>query len=362
MKVAFLGGGTGGHLAPGIGVAEILRREGHEVLFLVAGRDVELAMLEPRDLPSRQLFGRGGRPKLRALTAWVRATSRWRRALAEEDPDVLVVLGGWVALPAVWTGVGRRPSVLVEPNGRPGKVQRLLSRRVDHVCLAADGPSMPRGRRTTRITGAPSPALDRWRREAAACHFGLDPERRTLLVLGGSQGAADLNALVPDAAELLATATGRWQILHVTGHAAAAVADGPDEPPTTRVPFVHDMGAAWAIADVALCRAGAGTVAELAATGTPAVLVPYPHHADRHQAVNARPLVDAGAAYLVPASDPVGRRTAVPLLARCLDRLDEMGAAARRSARPEASRLVAAIVRAAGNERTLHGVVAAGGS
>ena len=89
MKVAFLGGGTGGHLAPGIGVAEILEHEGHETLFLVAGREVEKAMLAPRRLSSQSLFGEGGRPPLHRVDAWVRATKRMKRAVAEFDPDVV---------------------------------------------------------------------------------------------------------------------------------------------------------------------------------------------------------------------------------------------------------------------------------
>lgn len=283
MKVAFLGGGTGGHLGPGIGVAEILRREGHELLFVIAGREVERALLEPRDLPCLALFGAGGRPALHRVDVWLRALTRWRRMLTERDPDVVVVLGGWVALPAVWTGLRGRASVLVEPNGRPGKVQRLLHRRVDHCCLAVDAPGMPRGRRTTRVTGTPSPPLSRWRRERSAEHLDLDPGRRTLLVMGGSQGAADLNALVPAAARRLAATGEPWQILNLTGPRGVGDRRELEGVPVLRRPFLVEMAAAWALADVALCRAGAGTVAELAATGTPAVIVPYPHHADRHQ-------------------------------------------------------------------------------
>ena len=372
MKVAFVGGGTGGHLAPGIGVAEVLRDEGHESLFLVAGRTVEHAMLEPRGFACRDLFeGDGGRPRLRSVGVWLRATRTLRRELVRFDPDVVVVLGGWVALPTVWSGLGRRPTVLIESNARPGKVQRLLGRRVDHACLATDGPGMPRGRRSTRVTGVPTPELGARTREGAAQLFGLDPSRRTLLITGGSQGARDLNALVPALRSVLASRAEPWQILHVSGHgdrvdrtsdACREEGAGPGAPtaapgsrdaltadvPVVTRPFVSDMAAAWALADVAVCRAGAGTIAELASTSTPALLIPYPHHADRHQAWNGRALVDAGAAVMVEPTDPTGASTAAKLFADILDHLPDMARCAAGVTRPDAARVVAGIVGAAG--------------
>ena len=364
MRVAFLGGGTGGHLAPGIGVAEILRADGHETLFLVAGRDVERAMLEPRALPLSELFdGGGGRPALHHLGSWVRATRRLRGEVDRFDPDVIVVLGGWVALPAVWSGFGRRPTVLIESNARPGRVQRLLGKRVDHACLSVDAPGMPRGRLATHVTGTPTPHLEVPSRADAAARFGLAAGARTLLVTGGSQGARDVNELVPSLCAVLAARRERWQVLHVTGTAArsrpaegeavferrgdpTALVPGRDVP-VVEVPFVHDMASAWALADVAVCRAGAGTVAELASTGTPSVLVPYPHHADRHQAHNGQRLVDAGAAFMVPADDPSGRRTAAEFLKRVVEDLPAMSGRAAALACPDAAREVAEVVGAA---------------
>jgi UDP-N-acetylglucosamine--N-acetylmuramyl-(pentapeptide) pyrophosphoryl-undecaprenol N-acetylglucosamine transferase len=357
VKVAFVGGGSGGHLAPGIGVAEVLRQEGHESLFLVAGRTVEHAMLEPRGFASRSLFGGngdGGRPRIHRMGVWWRATRALRRELGAFDPDVVVVLGGWVALPTVWSGLGQRPTVLIESNARPGKVQRLLGRRVDHACLATDGPGMPQGRRTTRVTGIPTPGLRTTTREEAAESFGLAASCRTLLVTGGSQGARDLNLLVPALRAVLAERDEPWQILHVTGHEGVGTcSSGPvafsaesvsAKVPVVTQPFVSDMAAAWSLADVAVCRSGAGTVAELASTATPALLIPYPHHADQHQAWNAQPLVDAGAAVMIGQGDPAGVRTAAPLLSGMLDHLPEMAERARESARPEAARIVAEVV------------------
>lgn len=351
MRVAFVGGGTGGHLAPGIGVAESLRARGHECRFVVAGRDVEHAMLVPRELASVALFGEGGRPPLRRVDRWVGATARWRRALAAFDPDVVVVLGGWVALPCALTGWGGRPSVLVETNARAGKVQRLLSGRVDHVCLATAGDDMPVGRRSTRLTGTPFPALSPTPRHEAAGRLGLDPARSTLLVLGGSQGATDLDRLVPRLQQELAARHDGWQLLHLRGPGRVAPDSLELDVPLHSRPFQALMSDVWCVADAAVCRAGAGTVAELAASGTPALLLPYPHHRDRHQAANAESLVRGGAALSVPDDDPRAERSLAELLGRLLDEQPRRAEAARGQAQLQAAERVAEVVADAAGAR-----------
>lgn len=352
MRVAFLGGGTGGHLVPGAAVAEELRRRGHDALFLIAGRPVERQVLEPRRFTSRQLFDGGPRPSPLDLRTWGLATMRWRRAIVDYDPDAIVVLGGWVSLPALLTGFFGRPSVLIEQNARPGKVQQLLGRRgVDVACLTCDGEDMPRGRLSTRITGNPAPELPRRERVQAARDLGLDPERRTLLLMGGSQGAGDINALLPALVEVLASCREAWQVLNITGERPCPVTSAPDVP-VHRRRFVQDMAAAYSVTDVAVCRAGGSTISELACTGTPAVLVPYPHHADRHQEANGGRLAALGGALMVSRDDPSGQRTAPSLLAQALTRLPAMSAAARRLSRPGAARDVAdVVVEAAGASR-----------
>lgn len=348
MRVAFLGGGTGGHLVPGVAVAEELRGRGHEPLFLIAGRPVEQAVLEPRRMAARELFGNRPRPSPLDLPSWLGATARWRRAVRQFDPQAIVVLGGWVALPALLTGFFGRPSVLIEQNARPGKVQRWLAQRgVEHACLTVEGEGMPRGRRSTRVTGNPAPVLPRRERAEAARALGLDPGRRTLLLMGGSQGAGDVNALLPALKEVLAGGAEPWQVLNITGDRPCPAAENGTVP-VLRRRFVQDMAAVYSATDVAVCRAGGATVAELAGTGTPAVLVPYPHHADHHQEANGQRLVDAGGALMVPRDDPTGHLTAPALLAEALPRLAEMAAAVASVARPDAARDVADIVLAAG--------------
>jgi UDP-N-acetylglucosamine--N-acetylmuramyl-(pentapeptide) pyrophosphoryl-undecaprenol N-acetylglucosamine transferase len=352
VRVAFLGGGTGGHLVPGAAVAEELRRLGHDALFLIAGRPVERQVLDPRQLRSRELFDGGPRPSPLDLRTWGLATMRWRRAIVDYDPSAIVVLGGWVSLPALLTGFFGRPSVLIEQNARPGKVQQLLGRRgVDIACLTCEGDDMPRGRRGTHVTGNPAPELPRRERVQAARDLGLDPSRRTLLLMGGSQGAGDLNALLPALLAVLARQEQPWQVLNVTGEQPCPALPDPAVP-VHRRRFIQDMAAAYSATDVAVCRAGGSTVSELACTGTPAVLVPYPHHADRHQEANGARLAALGGALMVSRDDPTGQRTAPTLLAQALPRLAEMSAAARRLSRPRAAREVAdVVVEAAGAGR-----------
>ena len=346
VRIAFLGGGTGGHLSPGVAVAQELRARGHDAVFFIAGRAVERALLEPHGLPTRELFGDRARPSPFDVPSWWTATARWRRAVHVDDPQAIVVLGGWVALPAVLTGFFGRPSVLIEQNLRAGKVQRLLGGRIEHACLAGPGADMPRGRRSTQVTGNPAPELLAVPHAEAAQRFGLDPSRRTLLLMGGSQGAGDLNALLPTLSAVLAEQPEAWQVLSITGAQPASTASRP-EVPVVRRRFIEDMAAAYSVADVAVCRAGGTTVAELANTGTPSVLVPFPHHADHHQEANGRPLVEAGAAYMTAREDPAGQRSAAALLRLALPRLEEMSAAARRVGRPDAARQVADVVLAA---------------
>lgn len=358
MRVAFLGGGTGGHLVPGAAVAEELRRRGHDALFLIAGRPVEHQVLEPRQFKSRQLFGVGPRPSPLDVRTWISATMRWRRAVTDYDPAAIVVLGGWVSLPALVTGFFGRPSVLIEQNARPGKVQQLLGRRgVEFACLTCEGEDMPRGRRSTRVTGNPAPDLPRRERRQAALDLGLDPDRRTLLLMGGSQGAGDINALLPALVDVLVASGDAWQVLNITGERPCQVTHAP-QVPVHRRRFVQDMAAAYSVTDVAVCRAGGSTVSELACTGTPAVLVPYPHHADHHQEANGARLAALGGAVMVERDDPTGQLTAPTLLAQALPRLAEMSAAALTLSRPAAARDVADVVlEAAGSAG---GVAAAG--
>ncbi len=347
MKTLFLGGGSGGHLVPGVAVAQVLATQGHDVLFAIAGRSIERQVLDDQGLNYHPLFGgEGGRPSLRAVQIWWRAIRRWARLVKSFEPDAIVVLGGWVAAPAVVRGFFGRPSILLEQDACPGRVSTLLKGRVTHVCLAMGVPGMPRGRFGTHVTGNPLLPYHEMDRVDAAGAFGLDPHRKTLLLMGGSQGAADLNALLPSVIAVLKAAQEPWQVLHITGK-QNVVDLRENGVPVVQRPYVSDMTPAYSLATAAVCRSGGVTVSELARTGTPAVLVPYPHHANHHQEANGQCLVDVGAAVMVSRDDPQGKKTVPNLLADLLGRRERMSEAAQTQGRPHAARDVAEVVQQA---------------
>lgn len=304
--ILFSGGGTVGHLAPGFALAEVLEARGVTCVFATPGEAVERDWFEgrqpPRTLPAVRL-PRRPLDALRFAFRFRRCVGRARRLMAELAPAAVVALGGWPCAPAAWAARGAGvPLVFLVPDAVPGMVVRKFARRADRIYLADPRAEAHLGRHPgARVTG---PLLRRAaldvRRDAAA--FGLEPDRRTLFVTGGSLGALGLyERFLAGLEHAVAAEDGlaaRIQVLHAIGNTtvdAGAVYRRLGVAHTV-VPFVHDMGAAYGTADLVLCRAGASTCAELQATATPSVLVPYPHHADRQQFHNAEALVALGGA------------------------------------------------------------------
>ncbi|MEM7409280.1 MAG: undecaprenyldiphospho-muramoylpentapeptide beta-N-acetylglucosaminyltransferase [Myxococcota bacterium] len=305
---AIAGGGTGGHVTPALALAEAVAARGDGV-FLLGGeiglerRLVPEAGFDLVTLPSGQIMGRGSLAKLRALFDTARGVFAAWRALGQRRAQLLVSVGGYASVPGVLAAVLRRlPIALVEPNAIPGRANRLAARFARAVFTqfeAAHGHFETRG--DTVVAGAPL------RRELVQA-FRAAPERRApgkplrLLVFGGSQGARQINdALVEIASALDAS---HFEIFHQTGEAdrdrvAQAYADTRLDAQV--VAFEPDMPLRYAQSDLAICRSGALTVAELAMAGLPAVLVPYPYAADDHQKANAEAASAHGAARLLEA-------------------------------------------------------------
>lgn len=336
--VVLAGGGTAGHVEPLLSTADALRRRdpaiGVSVLGtaeglesrLVPARGYDLVVVPKVPLPRRPTLALLGVPG--RLRAAVRAAGAH---LDDVDADVVVGFGGYVSVPA-YLAARRRgtPVVVHEANARPGLANRLGARFAAAVATTVAG-TLPR----EHVVGLPLRhavvELDRAAsRVRARASFGLDVGP-VLLVTGGSQGARRINAAVCGAARRLAT--GGVQVLHVTGRSQVEEVRAllGDDPPATHhvVDYVDGMQDAYAAADLVLCRAGAMTCAELAAVGLPGVFVPLPI-GNGEQALNARPLVAAGAGLLVDDAaldaDYVVR-TVLPL-ARDGARLAEMSAAA----------------------------------
>ncbi len=296
-RLVFAGGGTGGHLYPGLAVARALR--GFEPLFLLpAGRGDEARLRG--EFESRTVEApRPDRGRLLYPARLLKAVKEARRLLRDLGAEGVVGLGGYASVPAALAArtLGL-PLYLVECNAVPGKATRLLSRLAHGIGLGSEGARERLPARACRVTG--TPLRQELRQPARAEEFGLASGVGTLLVLGGSQGARTLNTRVLDA--LPSCAGLPFQVLHCAGEGdAERVRDAYRRLPVraTVVDFLPEIGRAYCVADLVLSRGGASTVAECLALGRPAAIVPYPWHKDGQQRLNAESAVRAGAARLI---------------------------------------------------------------
>jgi UDP-N-acetylglucosamine--N-acetylmuramyl-(pentapeptide) pyrophosphoryl-undecaprenol N-acetylglucosamine transferase len=335
MRILLAGGGTAGHTSPLLATAEALRR---------LEPDVEITCLgTPRGLETRVVPEAGYPLELvppvplpRALGAdLLRVPSRLRAAIKETRavldrvrPDVVVGYGGYVSVPAYLAARrARLPIVVHEQNALPGLGNRLGARYADRVAVSFPDTRLPRAEYVGLPIRRMIATLDRDALRAEAREFfGLDPDRPTLVVTGGSQGAQRINESVSAAAEALDAAG--VQVLHVVGPRGTAT-PAPTTAPYVVEPFVDRMDLALAAADLMVCRSGANSVTEAAAVGVPAIFVPLPI-GNGEQELNARPVVDAGGALVVSNAEfsPDWVRDHVPALATDPARLAAMGAAA----------------------------------
>ena len=365
LTVFFLGAGTGGHLTPGIAVAEALldRDPRTHVLFVGSGRPVEKELLGRAGLELACVPTIGSPASLRGLArACVNGPrglfASWR-LLSARQPDVVVALGGHTAfLPALcasWRGV---PVIVLEQNLLPGKVSRWAAKHAVEVVVQW-APAAKHFVHPERVSALGNPIRRdvTGRDRALSCRqFDLDPAATTLFVLGGSQGAVAVNDLVYASLSRLGSLSEPVQILHAVGQIGQADAQTAyaHAPLAVRYePFIHDMGAAYACADLVVCRSGATTLAELTANGLPSFLIPYPYAAEDHQYFNAELLADAGAAVVRRQSElrPDSFADLLVELLTNVDRRREMAAAARSLGQPSAAEVVAERVMRHGLER-----------
>jgi UDP-N-acetylglucosamine--N-acetylmuramyl-(pentapeptide) pyrophosphoryl-undecaprenol N-acetylglucosamine transferase len=359
MKVLLAGGGTAGHTSPLLATADALRRldASVEVTALGTPRGLEgrvvpeagypLEMIPPVPLPRRP------NADLARLPGRLRAAVKGALDVLDRlQPDVVVGFGGYVSVPAYLAARRRRvPIVVHEGNALPGIANKLGARFTRHVATSFPGTPLPHAEYVGLPIRRMISTLDRAAlRDEARAAFGLDADRPTLLVTGGSQGARRLNQSVSAAAAAFAEAGA--QVLHVVGpKGEAAVSPEPGAPPYVVLPYVDRMDLAYAAADLVVCRAGANTVTEVAATGLPAVFVPLPI-GNGEQELNARPVVEAGGGLLVQdaALTPEWVRATVPGLVTDVDRLAAMSAAAAGLIPRDADEKLARIVLAAAGE------------
>ena len=361
MKVVIAGGGTAGHVFPALALAEKLRPDA-EIEF-VGSPDGQEASLVPdagymfhgvaADRFPRKLSPAAATAGFKALRS-VGACREIVRAA-----DVVVGMGGYASVPAVLAArLGRRPLLLHEQNAIPGLANRLAARWARVVAVSFEGSAvkLPRARKLI-VTGNPVRASilealehrERLRKEALDA-FAFDPDRRTVVVFGGSQGALSLDRAVAGAIELLADRQD-IQLLALTGPSHLDVVAVPARTAgRLRVCVLGSLDRielALAAADLAVARAGAGHIAELSVCGVPAILVPYPYATDDHQAANGLELETAGAATVMPDREltPETFASRVSELLADPSRLEEMASSMRRWSKPDAAERLASLVR-----------------
>jgi UDP-N-acetylglucosamine--N-acetylmuramyl-(pentapeptide) pyrophosphoryl-undecaprenol N-acetylglucosamine transferase len=354
MRVLLAGGGTAGHTSPLIATADALRRLDPEVEITCLGtpRGLEnrvvpeagypLELIPPVPLPRR--------PSVDLLKVPARLRGAVRETLAVYDrvrPDVVVGYGGYVSMPAYLAARRRKlPLVVHEQNALPGLANKAGARVAARVAVSFPGTPLPKAEYVGLPIRRMLSTLDRAETRAEArAFFGLDPDRPTLLVTGGSQGAQRLNRAVSGAATALADAG--VQVLHVQGKHGGA------EPAATDVPYVvldyvDRMDFALAAADLAVCRSGASSLTEAAATGLPAVFVPLPI-GNGEQVVHAQRVVDTGGGLMVADRALTSEWVAatIPGLITDRARLDAMGKAASELIPRDADEQLARIIREA---------------
>ena len=346
--VLIMAGGTGGHIFPALAVAEALREQGWTCVWLgvVSGMEARLVPQHGFACEWVQMAGLRGKGVKRLLGApWMlaRAVAQCRAVIRRVRPAVVIGFGGYVTAPG---GIAARmsgvPVIVHEQNSVAGLANRLLAKFAVRVLTAFPGVFADNAK--VRLTG--NPIRDEIAHVAEpAGRYALRHGRLHVLVVGGSLGAQALNSVVPAALAQLPEAA-RPVVIHQSGeklldslrqlYAAAKVE-------AETVAFIDDMAAVYRDADLVICRAGALTIAELAAVGVAALLVPFPHAVDDHQTGNARFLADHGAAFLIQQQELTAERLAALLKVVNREQLADMAVCARAKARPNATQEVARI-------------------
>ncbi len=354
MRILIAGGGTGGHLFPGIALAQELESRGqnHRILFVGTQKGLEVrhvprAGFDLKLIESRQLKGKGLFGWLMGLLRIPGAMWQSRTILRNFKPDVVVGVGGYASGPLVLTAwLMMIPTMILEQNALPGLTNRILGKLVKRVVVAFPETMKRFSRRKVLMLGNPV------RRDLMENFLRSNEPKKGvhLLVLGGSQGAHSLNRIVPEAISLLQKRIPDLRVVHQTGdrdrqevvHKYSSLGlDGKVEVTS----FIDDMAHAYRLADLVVGRAGATSVTELALCKKPSVLIPFPFAADNHQEINAKALVDAGAATMIRESELDAHRLADEVSSILCDseRRIKMEDAAGGVGRPEAARDVAEV-------------------
>jgi UDP-N-acetylglucosamine--N-acetylmuramyl-(pentapeptide) pyrophosphoryl-undecaprenol N-acetylglucosamine transferase len=322
MRVMIAGGGTGGHLFPGLAVAEEFknRDDSTEVIFVGTEHGIE-ARVVPREgysirfLRAEGLVGVSFLKKIKAMIKTILSFVDSLNIINTVRPDIVIGVGGYASGATMLTAFLKSiPTMILEQNSIPGLTNKILGRFVRSVCITYQESISFFPREKTFFTGNPvRMRILKGSIESAYRLFSLDRGLFTIFVFGGSSGARSINAAVTDAFNYMYELKDKIQFLHQTGvrdYEGVREAYRKFGYKGTITPFIYQMGEAYAVADLVISRAGATTLAELTALGKPAILIPYPYAAGHHQELNARKLLEMGAAKMIRDSELKGETLA----------------------------------------------------
>jgi UDP-N-acetylglucosamine--N-acetylmuramyl-(pentapeptide) pyrophosphoryl-undecaprenol N-acetylglucosamine transferase len=323
MRLIIAGGGTGGHLFPGIAVAEefLGRDPANEVLFVGTERGIEARAVPAAGyrlelVSAAGIRGKGIFSQIRGTIMMLKGFCRSRKLIWSFLPDMVLGVGGYASLPMVLAARGMGvPAFIHEQNAIPGMTNRLLARFVGRVFVTLEESAACFPGKKTLLTGNPlrRQILEQAGKVAGEQRAGDGKGSFRLLVFGGSQGAHAINSSMAAALPLLAPLAGRLEVTHQTGDKEAFEMEAAYQRQGIRAtvtPFIHDMAGAYQQADLIICRAGATTIAEVTACGRPSILIPFPHAVDDHQRRNAEALLKKGACFMLLEQDLSGEKLA----------------------------------------------------
>jgi UDP-N-acetylglucosamine--N-acetylmuramyl-(pentapeptide) pyrophosphoryl-undecaprenol N-acetylglucosamine transferase len=323
MRVIISGGGTAGHVYPGLALAKALLRTEEDIDILYVGTEagLEAGIVPQEGIPFSSIKSKGLPRKLSfKMISTASSVGKGffdaRRILAGFKPDVVVGMGAYVSLPIVGTAAIKKiPTVIHEQNAVPGMVNKMLAKVARAVATSFPGmeKEFSSAKSVVFIGNPVREEILRADHNLAEKNFKIDPDRKVILVFGGSRGAQKIN-------EAMIEVYDRWrnndrlQIVHATGkinfdHVSGAIGriSTPEDTIKYKVyPYIENMGEAYSVSDLLVCRSGATTIAEITALGIPAILIPYPHATDNHQEKNARKLEEFGAGNVILDKDVDG--------------------------------------------------------
>lgn len=313
MRVIIAGGGTGGHLFPGIAVAEELKNKAvssqNDIVFVGTEHGIEARVIPKesyalRFIRAQGFVGKSFFAKIKSIVTFILGIFDSLSILSYVKPQIVIGIGGYASLSAVLTAHLRGiPTIILEQNSTPGLANKILGRFVDAIAVTYQDSIAYFPEHKTYLTGNPvRKNIIKRDRHSAYSAFSLEQNKFTVFIFGGSSGASSINRAVSGALNYILDFRQNIQFIHQTGtkdyDAVKEIYRSLDFK-AFAAPFIYKMAEAYIAADLVICRAGATTLAEVTVVGKPAVLIPYPYAAGNHQESNARKLADMGAAKII---------------------------------------------------------------